>query len=96
VCDAVNDQDLEGVLDGLVDLVYVALGTALNFGLDFDEAWDRVQQANMEKVAVRATSSEGRHKTDVVKPRGWEPPSFKDLVQEDHVRPAMNSETDHE
>lgn len=92
ICDAINDQNLEGILDGLVDLVYVALGTALTFGFDFHEAWERVQRANMEKVAVKNTNGEGRHKTDVVKPEGWRPPRFSDLVQPDHVRPAMNGE----
>lgn len=89
---ALNEKDMEGFLDGLVDLVYVTLGAALTFGLDFDEAWARVQRANMEKVAVKNTAQEGRHKTDVVKPEGWKPPRFKDLVDPDYVRPPLNNE----
>ena len=39
-----------GQLDSLVDLVYVALGTAYLHGFDFAEAWRRVHIANMKKV----------------------------------------------
>lgn len=95
IYEAVDKEDLEGLLDGLVDLVYVAIGTALTFGLDFHEAWERVQSANMEKIAVKNTDGEGRHKTDVVKPEGWKPPRFKDLIDPSYVRGPMNSEVDH-
>lgn len=85
---------LEHALDGLVDLVYVALGTAHLHGFDFRTAWRRVHRANMAKVRkVKATGNtidSGRSPLfDVVKPEGWEPPSHKDLVEvndcfEDH------------
>lgn len=77
-------QDRAGMLDALVDLVYVALGTALMHGFDFDEAWRRVHAANMTKVAGLPT---GRHGSlDVSKPEGWVPPSLLDLVAHGHRR----------
>ena len=82
--DAVIDEDLEQVLDGLVDIVYVALGTALVFGFDFDTAWARVQQANMKKVAGIATDRHGEF--DVSKPEGWEPPDLSGLVDPEWIR----------
>lgn len=82
-------SSLEKQLDALVDLVYVALGTAHLQGFDFNEAWRRVHEANMKKV--RATSADeskqstGRgHSSDVIKPPGWQAPSHKDLVN-DHA-----------
>lgn len=78
---SVEDCDLEGQLDALVDLVYVALGTAHLQGFKFNEAWKRVHEANMRKV--RATSEEQSKRnssSDVIKPAGWEPPVLKDLV----------------
>jgi predicted HAD superfamily Cof-like phosphohydrolase len=72
--------DLEGELDALVDLVYVALGTALTRGFDFNEAWRRVHEANMKKIAVQYSGQDGRHSTDVVKPEGWTPPDLSDLA----------------
>jgi len=74
-------------LDALVDLVYVALGTAyLQFGRKvFNEAWRRVQTANMAKVRAQKSGDSKRGSTfDVVKPEGWRPPDHHDLVK-DHA-----------
>lgn len=68
---------LEGKLDALVDLVYVALGTAYMSGFNFQEAWRRVHEANMAKVRGES----GRSSYDVVKPEGWQPPYLGDLVE---------------
>ena len=76
---------LEEMLDGLVDLVYVAVGTAYLHGFDFAEAWRRVHAANMTKVRAQSAAHSKRGSThDVVKPPGWEAPSHTDLV-EDHA-----------
>ena len=78
-------KDLVGKLDALVDLVYVALGTAYLHGFDFDEAWSRVHEANMQKIrAQQADDSKRSSKYDVVKPEGWEPPVLTDLVRPKH------------
>lgn len=77
-------EQLEHALDGLVDLVYVAIGTAYLHGFNFREAWRRVHEANMKKVrAERAVDSTRGSTFDVIKPPGWTAPSHKDLV-EDH------------
>jgi len=79
---AVADKDLEKQLDALVDLVYVAVGTACLQGFDFDEAFRRVHGANMRKVRSPSTVLEGRGSAqDIVKPKGWEPPFLADLVR---------------
>lgn len=76
-------EQLEKQLDALVDLVYVALGTAYLHGFDFNEAWRRVHEANMKKVRARNAGESKRGSIyDVVKPAGWEPPSHIDLVEE--------------
>ena len=81
---------LEGSLDALVDLVYVALGTAYLQGFDFAEAWRRVHEANMKKVRVERKEDSKRGSTfDVVKPEGWEPPSHTDLVR-DHIHAEVS------
>lgn len=67
-------------LDALVDLTYVALGTAHLHGFDFNEAWRRVHQANMAKQR-RASGTSSRGTTfDVIKPDGWKAPDLLDLV----------------
>lgn len=82
---------MEKALDALVDLVYVALGTAHLHGFDFNEAWRRVHAANMKKIrapnAEASMAATGRgHAADVIKPPGWEPPSHKDLVEDNAHR----------
>ena len=74
---ACYDGDLAGAADALIDLVYVAKGTALLHGISpacWEELWADVQRANMAKE--RATSaadprSKRSHSLDVVKPEGW-------------------------
>lgn len=78
---ATTTGDLAGQFDALIDLCYVALGTAHLHGFDFEEGWRRVQAANMAKVrAKRAADSKRGTTYDVVKPAGWKPPTLKDLV----------------
>jgi len=76
-----RNSDLSGQLDALVDLVYVALGTAYMHGFDFDEAWRRVHEANMKKIKAPSKDASKRgSEYDVVKPVGWVPPYLKDLA----------------
>jgi predicted HAD superfamily Cof-like phosphohydrolase len=75
---AVATQDLAAQLDALIDLVYVAKGTAgmLGFVQVWPKAWDAVHAANMEKIAARTA----RHTVDVVKPADWESPNLASLL----------------
>ena len=47
--DGYVEQDLAKIADALVDLVYVALGTAHLHGLPWPALWREVQRANMTK-----------------------------------------------
>lgn len=79
---AYQSKDKAGQLDALVDLVYVALGTAAISGFPFKEAWKRVHQANMKKVRVKKICDSKRgHRYDVVKPEDWIAPDLTDLVK---------------
>lgn len=64
--------------DSLVDLVYVALGTAVMMALPFDELWYDVHEANMRKV--RGTTHRG-HAVDVMKPNGWVGPQTLEVIE---------------
>ena len=78
----INADELHDQLDALVDLVYVALGTAYLQGFNIDEAWRRVHAANMLKVRAVVASDSKRNSThDVVKPKNWIPPDLSDLVK---------------
>jgi predicted HAD superfamily Cof-like phosphohydrolase len=82
---------MEKQLDSLVDLVWVALGTAdLQFGRHaFIEAWRRVVKANMAKVLATSdpdAEDSGRElKYDIRKPAGWLPPDHRDLVEDNAI-----------
>lgn len=68
-------------LDACVDLVYVILGYCRLRGWNFEEAWKRVQQANMAKVlAASSADSKRGYRFDVVKPKDWKAPNLNDLV----------------
>ncbi len=76
-------HQLEQQIDALVDLIYVALGTAHLQGFDIEEAWKRVHEANMKKIRTpSADASQRGSKYDVIKPPDWIPPSHKDLVED--------------
>lgn len=80
--DAHNNNNLHDVADALVDLVYVAIGTARLMGIPFNLCWDEVQRANMTKV--RATSKDQSKRNtifDVVKPEGWVPPDHSKHIK---------------
>lgn len=82
--EAVSEGDRAKQLDALVDLVYVALGTAHLQGFDFNEAFRRVHTANLLKVRVERSDQSRRGSVyDVVKPEGWQPPDLSDLVKGD-------------
>jgi hypothetical protein len=80
--------DLAAFFDGLIDLTYVAQGTAHFAALPWHAGWAEVQRANMSKERVnRATdprSTRGHH-LDVIKPPGFVPPNLARVLFE-HVR----------
>lgn len=77
----VSSKNLAEQLDGLVDLVYIAIGTAHLHGWNFREAWRRVHAANMSKeLANKSNPGKFGHVADIVKPPGWVAPSMKGLV----------------
>lgn len=74
-------RDLEIQFDSIIDLIYVALGTAFHHGVDFNEGWRRVHAANMRKVLAKSPEDSKRgYRFDVVKPKNWSPPDLSDLV----------------
>lgn len=66
-------------LDGLVDVIYIALGTAAAYGYDIDEAWRRVHAANMAKLGPGGKPIY-RDDGKVLKPADWKAADLSDLV----------------
>lgn len=81
---ALAEGNLEEYFDGLIDLVYVALGAAYLGGLPFNEGFKRVHEANMTKVrALLAQDSKRGSTYDIVKPAGFVAPTLTDLIRKE-------------
>lgn len=73
---AIYNKDAEEVVDGLIDILVVTLGTLDAFGVKTEDAWNEVHRANMSKeVGVKETRPNPLGLPDLVKPRGWKPPN---------------------
>lgn len=69
----------EDVVDALIDLCVVAIGTLDSFEVDAHEAWNEVLVANMNKrVGVKKERPNPLGLPDLIKPDGWEAPSHED------------------
>lgn len=76
---AAMENNPEEVVDGLIDILVVTLGTLDAFGVDAQKAWDAVHKANMAKeVGVKKDRPNPLGLPDLVKPKGWRSPSHKD------------------
>lgn len=49
IIEAIADEDVTAYADGLADLVYVTVGSAVQCGIPLPEVWQEVQRANMSK-----------------------------------------------
>ena len=72
--EAYFDGDLTKMADALVDLVYVAMGTAVALGIPWQKCWESVHSANMTKVRVDNGTG---YKHGLSKPDGWVSPNGK-------------------
>jgi predicted HAD superfamily Cof-like phosphohydrolase len=73
---AVKNKDPEEIVDGLIDLCVVAIGTLDAFGVNANTAWNCVHEANMAKtVGVKASRPNALGLPDLIKPDGWTAPS---------------------
>ena len=70
---AIIGEDIKEIADGLVDIVYIVMGIANRYGIDFDACWREVQNANIAKVADGVElDSAGK----IQKPAGWVGPDI--------------------
>lgn len=72
---AITEGDAKEIVDGLIDLCVVAIGTLDAFGCDTHNAWSTVMEANMEKeVGVKPSRPNPLGLPDLIKPKGWNGP----------------------
>lgn len=68
--------DLPKAMDAVADLVYVALGAAVTFGVHLGPIWTEVQRTNMAKEGG-AVREDGK----ILKPPGWQPPDVVGILK---------------
>jgi predicted HAD superfamily Cof-like phosphohydrolase len=72
--------DLVGIADALADIVYVAYGTALTYGIDLDAVLQEVHRSNMSKLG-----SDGkpliRDDGKVLKSERYFPPDIESVLR---------------
>jgi len=74
-------KDGDDVVDALIDLCVVAIGTLNAFDIDSQKAWNRVHCANMNKeVGIKASRPNPLGLPDLIKPEGWTSPIHTDNI----------------
>jgi NTP pyrophosphatase (non-canonical NTP hydrolase) len=74
--ESIETDDAEEIVDALIDIIVVALGTLDLCDVDSVDAWDEVLAANMSKEAGHNPSRPNELGfPDLIKPEGWKSPS---------------------
>lgn len=73
LAEAVRDRDIVKIADALGDIVFVAVGTAVTYGIPFDAVLAEVFRSNMTKVNTPAEAK-------LVKGPDYEPPRIAALL----------------
>lgn len=78
---AYKEKDLYEFCDGILDLVYVALGTLNLMNMPIKSLWRDIQARNMSKIRATKDNMGKRETTfDVIKPEGWSGPRTKEII----------------
>jgi predicted HAD superfamily Cof-like phosphohydrolase len=71
----------DDIVDAMVDLCVVAIGTLDALEVDADEAWSRVMDANMKKTpGIKPSRPNPLGLPDLIKPAGWVAPQHADNI----------------
>ena len=74
--EGIGESNRVKTLDGLVDAAYVVIGTATQFNLPFNKAFEEVHRSNMTKQAKGAVS----HSGDKGKGAGFSPANLVKII----------------
>jgi len=79
--DGESFNDIVEVADALADIIYIACGTAVSYGIPLDDIFAEVHRSNMAKLVDGKVLR--REDGKIQKPEGWTPPDIKRIL-EDH------------
>lgn len=74
-----TQRDIVGVADALGDIIYIAIGTALEYGIDLAAVWNEIQRANMSKLGADGKPI-FREDGKVLKGPNYTPPDIRKVL----------------
>jgi predicted HAD superfamily Cof-like phosphohydrolase len=76
--EAKRANSAEDIVDAMIDLCVVAIGTLDAYNVDSQEAWNKVHSANMSKErGIKPERPNPLGLPDLIKPEGWVAPSHE-------------------
>jgi len=82
--DAEYADDLVEIADALADIIYIACGTAVSYGIPLDDVFAEVHRSNMAKLVDGKVIR--REDGKVQKPEGWTAPDIKSVLEKSHLK----------
>lgn len=80
--DAEENADIVEIADALADIIYIALGTAVSYGIPLDKVFEEVHRSNMAKLVDGKVLRRADGK--IQKPEGWTPPDIAGILKKSH------------
>jgi predicted HAD superfamily Cof-like phosphohydrolase len=75
---AEENDDLTNLAVELADIIYIACGTAVSYGIPLDEVFEAIHNANMEKLVDGKVIR--REDGKIKKPEGWKPADIAGIL----------------
>ena len=76
--DAEENADLVEIADALADIIYIACGTAVSYGIPLDDVFAEVHRSNMAKLVDGKVIRRADGK--IQKPDSWTPPDIMKVL----------------
>ena len=76
---AEKTNDLVNLASELADIIYIACGTAVSYGIPLNEVFEEVHKANMSKLIDGKVIR--RDDGKIQKPEGWQPANIEAILK---------------
>lgn len=76
--DGEQNDDIVEIADAIADIIYIACGTAVSYGIPLDDIFNEVHRSNMAKLVDGKPLY--REDGKVMKPEGWTPPNIEKII----------------
>ena len=82
--DGEDKDNIVDIADALADIIYIACGTAVSYGIPLDKVFAEVHRSNMAKLVDGKPIY--REDRKVMKPAGWTPPDIEGVLKKSHEK----------